>query len=511
LFSISKFMFGAAPVNEGGNTRALVRDPETGLVSGPDQVRQFRGRSAFAEKIDLRSGRINRQDLRRDVIEMLQVLDDEFNNDHGEPLWDRAQRDDVLGSGFAFNGSSAHLFAPPETLSDEKFLEFKPTVGDIDLTVPVDKMNGLFSTLNRREDEQLTPRIAYVGHNKKSPGQHQINALFAYTWDPSAPPGEGDTFFQIDFEGSEYEGGRPSPWAKFSYSSSWRDIEAGVKGLAHKILLFSLAAVRSPPPIDARLATDAASAENPKISMTKDRKYVPPSAEEIESKIQARASEIESQQPRISPATARRKAETEVKAELSAAEKKPARLRPMKSLDLVTGYSDRYRKLDWQHNGNDVYKYLKRVERTQAIRDIRQIFTGMFGDNPPPTEKEMEDFGSFLGTLDIMKNRMTPPEIVRVYEEMAIRLFGAVAQQISATDKNEDMSVKEKILEVFRQILPEAESSTMDIEGMKASFYAKYKVRGEEGFTEDDTAPGEVDESKAYRLNRLIESAIWGS
>ena len=106
---------------------------------------------------------------------------------------------------------------------------------------------------------------------------------------------------------------------------------------------------------------------------------------------------------------------------------------------------------------------------------------------------------------------MTPPEIVKAYEEMAIRLFGAVAQQISATDKNEDMSVKEKILEVFRQILPEAESSTIDIEGMKTSFYAKYKIRGEEGFAEDDTAPGEVDESKTYRLNRLIESAIWGS
>ena len=108
-------MFGAPSVNEGGNTRALVRDPETGLVQSPEQVRKFRGRTAFAEKIDLRSGRINRQDLRRDVIEMLQALDEEFNADHGKPIWDRAQRDDILGSGFAFNGSSAHLFAPPET------------------------------------------------------------------------------------------------------------------------------------------------------------------------------------------------------------------------------------------------------------------------------------------------------------------------------------------------------------------------------------------------------------
>ena len=512
MFRIAHFIFGPSDsLNEGGNTRALVRDPETGLVKGPDQVRKFRGREAYAEKIDLRSGRVNRQDLRRDVIEVLRVLDDEFKRDHGEAIWDLTQRDDILGSGFAFNGSSAHLFAPPETLSDEKFIEYKPTVGDIDLAVPADRMRGLFQTLNRLEDEQLTPTIAYVGHNKKSPGQHQINALFAYTWDPTAPPGEGDTFFQIDFEGSEYEGGRPSPWAKFSYSSSWRDIESGVKGLAHKILLFSLATVRSPPPVDARLATDSASAENPKISMTKSKSYVPPAQEEIEARIQARAGELASRSPRSNPDVIRRKAEAEIKSELSAAEKRPARLRSIQSFDLVTGLSDRYRKLDWQHDGSDVYKYLKRAERLNAIRDIRQIFIGMFGDSPPPTGKELDDFGSFLGTLDIIKNRMTPPEIVKVYEELVIRLFGHAAQQISATDKNEDMSVKDKLLEVFRQVLPEAESSTADVESLKTAFYAKYKVRGEEGFAEDDAAPGEVDESRIYRLNRLVESAIWGS
>ena len=135
----------------------------------------------------------------------------------------------------------------------------------------------------------------------------------------------------------------------------------------------------------------------------------------------------------------------------------------------------------------------------------------MFGDSSPPTEKEMEDFGSFLGTLDIIKNRMTPDQIVAIYEEMVTRLFGDRAQNLSATDKQEDMNVKNKIREVFRQVLPEAESSTIDIDGLKSAFYARYKIRGEEGFAEDDTSPGEIDESRTRRLNRLIESAIWGS
>jgi hypothetical protein len=510
MFSIAKFIFSTSPaISEGGNARALIRDPETGLVTGPEQVKSFRGRQAYAEKIDLRAGRIKRQDFRRDVIEMLKALDNKFKSDHGVTLWDPEQRDEVLGAGFAFNGSSAHLFAPPETLPDEEFVKYKPVVGDIDLTVPNEKLGELFSTLNRLEEQQLTSRITYVGHNKKSPrGLDQINALFAYTWDPAAPSGEGDTFFQIDFEGSEYESGRPTQWARFSHSSSWRDIEAGVKGLAHKILLFSIAYVRSPPPIDARIATPTATAENPRISMTKDKKFVPPTPAEIEKKIQDRAAQIELQQTRRNPESARKKAEAEIKAEISAAEKRPASLGSMKSLDLVVGYAERYKKLDWQHNGNEVYRYLKRAERDTAVRDIEKIFTGIFGSEPPPTKKDLDDFESFTGTLNIMKNRMSPPEIVRIYEEMVYRFFGSGAQRISATDKQEDMEVKDKILEVFRRVLPEAEASTVDIAEMRSNFYAKYKVRGEEGFTEDDTFFGDVDESRNH-LKHLAKSIIW--
>ena len=510
MFSIAKFMFGASHINEGGNTRALVRDPETGLVQGDERIKTFRGREAYAEKIDLRSGRVTRQQLRADVIEMLQALDVEFERDHGETLWDRAQRDDILGSGFAFNGSSSHLFAPPETLSDEDFVQYKPTVGDIDLTVPADKMDKLFSTLNRREDRQITAKIAYVGHNKKSPGSHQINALFAYTWDPGAPEGEGDTFFQIDFEGSEYEGGRPTEWAKFSYSSAWRDVIAGVKGLAHKVLLFSIAAVRSPPPVNAREATPTATAEKPAIKMTANPRYVPPPPQEIERRVLQREQEILAAQKRKNPEKAREEAERQVRVEIGRESKMPAPLRPVRSLDLVTGLGDRYQRLDWTYNGEEVYKYLKRVERTNSVKDVKTIFDNLMGTNPPASKDDLEKFGSFLGVLELMKERMSPPEIVRVYEEMVDRFFGDRAQQLSATDPDEDRNVKEKVLEVFRQHLTDAESSTIDLESMKREFYSRYKVRGQEGFTEDDDQP-RMDESRLRRVNRLIEAVIWGS
>jgi hypothetical protein len=106
---------------------------------------------------------------------------------------------------------------------------------------------------------------------------------------------------------------------------------------------------------------------------------------------------------------------------------------------------------------------------------------------------------------------MSPPEIVKVYEQMVFRFFGSEAQKISATDKEEDRAVKEKILDTFRQVVPDAESSTVDLEELKSNYYAKYKVRGQEGYSEDSMESGDIDESRANRINRLIESAIWGS
>jgi hypothetical protein len=508
MFSIANFIFGSYDgLVEGGNTRALVRDPETGRVISPERVKTFRGKEAYAEKIDLKGGRITREDFRREVIKALVALDDRFKRDHGHPLWDPETRDEILGTGFAFNGSSAHLFAPREKMPDERFIKFKPTVGDIDLTIPEERAEELFATLTRLEDQSLTDRIAYIGHNKHSPGTDQMNALFAYTWDPAASPGEGDTFFQIDFESSEYEGGKPSEWARFSHSSSWRDIEAGVKGLAHKMILMSIATIRSPMPINARLATPSATAEDPGISMTKDPDFVSPTDEEIEARAQEEMKKILRDFPKKKPESAYAQALTQVKREIKAASMRPVRLRSLLSVDLVTGLGERYKKLDWTYNGDEVYKYLKRSERSGAIRIVKQIFKSLFGSESEPTERELEDFQSFVGILDLMKERFSPPEIVKVYEELVIRLYGRRAQKISATDPQEDKSVKEAIIETFKNALPDADASTMDVEAMKKEFYDKYTVRGQKGFIEDTEDVG-VDESTRRRINRLVNMML---
>lgn len=503
MFSITRFLFEdlGRGLSEGGNTRALVRDPVTGKLTGPPggTVKTFRGREAYAEEIDLKSGRIKRQDLRAEVIKAMRALDSEFKKDHGIGLWDPETRDEILGTGFAFNGSSAHLFAPPETLSDEEFIKFKPKVGDIDLTVPSDRMQELFNTLTRLEDVPLTDRITYLGHNRSSPGV-EIYALFAYTWDPSAPEGQGDTMFQVDFEASEYEGGRPTEWSKFSHSSPWRDIEVGVKGLAHKILLFSLASAKNPPPLNAYEATPTATAEDPKIRMTKDPEFIPPSPEEIAARIERRADEILATMKKKDTAKAADKARAEIESEIKRSSMIPVRPRSLMSIDLSVGYGPRYKKLDWKYNGEEVYRHLGRSSREDATRDLKEIFSGLFGQSPPPSTEDLKNMESFLGVLKLMEDRLAPLEIVKVYEKMVGRLYGSHAQRLSVTSAREDEGIKDRILDAFRRILPVVESSTIDIPGLKKEFYSKYKVRGQEGYVEDVPSSSGFNESRSRSI-----------
>ena len=503
MFSISKFLFDQDLLKEGGNTRALLRDPVTGKVASPEQVKKFRGREGYAQKIDLKSSRIKRREFTRDVIEMLNVLDAEYKADRGNNIWDPSTRDSVLNSGEAFNGSSAHLFAPPETMPDEKFVEYKPTVGDIDLTIPAETMSGLYSTLNRLEDRQLTPKIAYIGHNKKSDKEDQINALFAYTWDQTLPEGEGDTFFQIDFEASEYTAGRPTDWARFSHSSSWEDISRGVKGLAHKFLLMTLVSVSSPAPINSKLAVPSATAENPKLSMTVDSNFVPPSDEEIRDMIEKRSQEILRAMKKPNPEKARAEAEKAVKSEIKLKSMRPKYPGSLKSFNVGTGISTRYKKQDWNVGDSNVYKYLQSSEREPPVKEIMGMFVEIFGENPPPTEEDLKKFWSYVGLLSLVSERLSPQESVKVYERFVNRLYGEGAQGISATDPKEDESVKDAIIRVFQEDAPDVRASTLDLAAMKEKYYASYKVRGQEGFKEDESPASDVSESRRI-LRRLL-------
>ena len=165
----------------GGNTKAI--DRTTGKVVN------FMGRPGYADKVDFRQ--IDRTTFRADVIATIKRLDGLHEESYGEPIWDPRKINSLLSSGAAFNGSSEHLFN--SKISDEDFTRYKSQVGDIDLTIPAERAETLFELLGTLEQSPILPgKVWYVGQNKKSHSGEQINSLFAYKFDPDAPP----LFFQ---------------------------------------------------------------------------------------------------------------------------------------------------------------------------------------------------------------------------------------------------------------------------------------------------------------------------
>jgi hypothetical protein len=200
---------------------------------------EWHGREAAADEISL--SKVNRSAFKGSFVtlfkEINRLYSQKFDGDH---IWEPTRIELLLNAGEAFNGSSEHLFG--SKIEDEKFLKHKPTVGDIDLTVPEEKLKNILDLLNDLRRKEITGDIEYVGNNKEGTNlgkTSQINALFSYYPDPNKP--ETFYFTQVDFEGVPYtKKGMPSAFAKFTHSSEWIDIEANVKGVFHKYLLRSI-------------------------------------------------------------------------------------------------------------------------------------------------------------------------------------------------------------------------------------------------------------------------------
>jgi len=213
---------------EGGNSVAVDRE-KTEKWDRENQVVKAR-----AEKMDMT--RIERKVLKSEFLKTFELLNKEVEKETGRPIWNDFG---VVKSGLAFNGSSTSMF--DDNISDADFIKHKKKVGDIDLTVPRDRMIDLFDVLLKNEDKKFG-NIEYIGNNRKSSSElQQINAVFKY----EVPDSNFVSFPQIDFEPSDYENDAPTPWDSFSHSSDWADIEKGFKGVTHKYALTIMAHIVS--------------------------------------------------------------------------------------------------------------------------------------------------------------------------------------------------------------------------------------------------------------------------
>jgi len=209
--------------NDDVNSIKLLREGGNSKAYRPDKtIKQIIGKGdATATSIPI--AKLGRSKVVNDIVNLFAVLNNKLS------LWDDFS---VIKSGFAFNGSSAHIFN--NDIDDVDIVKYKPEMGDVDITIPENKlkiMRDYFESIEPLPDydksskNKLTNNMYLVGTSRIG-FKDQVVALFAYYI-------REDDFIviQIDFEGVEYENNKPTDFAKYSRGSALDDIKLGIKGL----------------------------------------------------------------------------------------------------------------------------------------------------------------------------------------------------------------------------------------------------------------------------------------
>jgi hypothetical protein len=377
------------------------------------------GRPQKAGKADFR--KLNRDQFINEFTKFFKRLDSLFERNTGEPLWPAGKLSNLMSSGVVFSGSSVHLFN--KALSDEEFVLHKPTVGDIDVTIPEEKLDALFEMLNSIHGTRITPKITYVGQ-KPSTSHGQLNALFAYAQDENTPL----LNIQIDFEGIKYEQDKPSEFVKFSRSSDWGDIKGGVKGVFHKYLLRCIATTLSAQQ-DVVLLTPASPLEPPeKIKISKVIDPVHLLSFSVDKGLRTAAEQ---------------------------------QFLPDGSPLMV--------------DGKRAFKKLP-TESSTYQQDKSGIFTLLFGVEPVGNELAL--FGSFNGLLQIMQDHLDNAQILDVYNDfIGFKLYGKSGQALDAYDPKNDMQAKMPAVNAFKEKFPFLSSQDNYLDSLIEDYYKNYKVR----------------------------------
>ena len=159
---------------------------------------------------------------------LLNAINNGYQQQYQEPLWNPK----LLKSQQFLSGSSLHFFNTAG-ISDDDFQRVKPKVGDIDTQVNKSNEANL--------EQYLTGIQGKIVGNAKFLGFSRGNEQYSSLWELTDPPIK----VQIDLEFVKFDdkGKSPTEWSQFSHSSSWDDIQEGIKGVFHKWLIQSFASL----------------------------------------------------------------------------------------------------------------------------------------------------------------------------------------------------------------------------------------------------------------------------
>ena len=360
---------------EGGNLSSM----SPGWQGAPD---------AEADEISLEIH--NRTHMVEIVDQLLRSIDKVFTAQHKVNLWNP----ELLNSRQFLGGSSLH-FLNTTGITDDEFKRLKPKVGDID--TQVDKQ------LEQKVHEFLTASTGKrIGNSTLlgfSQGNEQYNALFQLVEPPIK--------LQIDFEFGRYdpESGTPDEWFRFSHSSNWADIQAGVKGVFHKYLYRSLSGLSAKEfyvakPVGRGKARAIQVSDTPETDSTVSFAVSGSQGGGVSEKYK----------PYLDPATGQ----------------------PM------------------MKNGLPVLEPVEAKNRPYA-QNLAQQFQMMFGAEPTPEDSKLQQ--SFIGTLDLINKYVDPSKKPEIVEKFLDICFEVGSQMITKGDPARDAQTKFVAVDLMLQKL----------------------------------------------------------
>lgn len=380
----------------GGNAKAVYRSTGT--------VKIYDDRLAYAEKIFF--DEVLPDEFVENVEELLRRINSKI------VVWSESS----VKAGTIFFGS----FYTLKSLVDRTaFAKVKSHLGDIDVAVPMQKMNVLHELLLEFEEKELTSKFVYIGQNRQKFSGKKLNCIFYYL--------PAKKFVQIDFEGMDFASNAPEEYVRFMRSSPWIDLQEEIKGLAHKYLIASIARVVSYKP-------------NIVILTNKSPLY-PAKDVRIKSLDEIPHSLVFSKEG----------------------------LRDKLEQQFRMGFPVMI-------EGKYAYKELSK-ERSHFETDLKKIFKKLFKKDPD--QQDMQDFESYKGTLNLCSRLFSRNKIEEIYQHLIeVKLWGT-GQALSRDSADDDKKIKEVIIYTMESKFPYLVGN-LPLEQIMQEYYEKYEVREED-------------------------------
>jgi len=338
-----------------------------------------------ADEIDLKVH--NRTFMVGLLDKLLHDINVAFYKQNKKPLWNPQ----LLQSKEFLGGSSLHFF-DTKGITDKEFAKHKPKVGDIDTQCNKELEPEVEQFLTAYDHKQIGD-ATLLGFSR---GSEQYNALFQLQDLPIK--------IQIDFEFGKYDEktDMPDEWYRFSHSSEWNDIQAGIKGVFHKYIY--------------RALTSAHGSIKHQVDVKKTKTNIKPNVADNDLSFAVASGQGGGLSHKYEPYI---------------------------HTDPETGQKK-------THDQGVPYKRLIPSGERKYIQKLDQQFFFFFGAKPEGNDSQLQK--SFLGTLDLINKYITDNSAKEnVFRAFLTLCFEPGGQMITKNDPERDQEIKFAAIDNFIQ------------------------------------------------------------